>query len=329
MNLEPESVQLIRNLFHTHEFIDRAQREDPDKKIDVIIPVLHSNDLWRENLLSFYREIPINNLIIGDAGCIDDTISIVMNFPRVQIVNHTKISTLGASISDLISRVTSPKFAYLQSDVYLPSGWFEAMERSNEKYSWVGSPMQVVTMLDYKVDYSGTRPLAGAQLGETSAFKNLGEFIDDDFVYRQEDFVLEEFVKREGFQTGNCYETFHFHQVMRRYTTGMKMNVTSIAINLDESQKEKERVSNTQFFGLVKYCNPQRSDIRMAAYAAYNGQNTKLIPRLNLALRFANKHNQAWNTWILRFAAKSLVDRVLSRVLGGLSRYTGKILGIR
>ena len=329
MKLERENTQLIRNLFHAYEFFDCAVEQDNDKRIDVIIPVLHSNDLWRENLISFYREIPINRLIIGDAGCIDDTISIVEKFPRVQIVDHTAISTLGASISDLISLVTTHKFAYLQSDVYLPSGWFAAMERASQDFSWVGSPMQVVTMLDYNVDYSGQRPLAGAQLGETRAFKNLGEFIDDDYVYRQEDFVLEEFVKSRGFQTGNCYETFHFHQVMRRKTNGMKMNVKSIAINLDESMTEKERVSKTQFFGLVKYCSPKKLEIRMAAYAAFDSQKVKHFTRLVFAMKFAKKNNKDWTSWILRFALKSWVDRVLSGIFSRFLRLTDMILGIR
>ena len=329
MNLEPESTQLIRNLFHEYEFIDCAQELENDKKIDVIIPVLHSNDLWRENLISFYREIPINRLIIGDAGCIDDTISIVEKFPRVQIIDHTEISTLGASIADLISRVTTTKFAYLQSDVYLPKGWFMAMESKSQTFPWVGSPMQVVTMLDYSVDYSGKRPLAGAQLGQTSIFNGLGSFIADDYVYRQEDFVLEEFVRRSGFATGNSFETFHFHQVMRRKTRGMEMNVENISVKLVESKKETDRVSDTQLSGFLKYCDPHLPEVRSAAYAAYQEQKGGSFNRFKQALNFARDNNKAWISMIVRFALKLLVVRTLLFSSRVILRLTDVILRIR
>lgn len=311
MKLNSESPQLIRNLFQAHPFYDCEKSYTGDKKIDVVVPVLHSNDLWRENLLSFYREIPINRLIIGDAGCIDDTISIAREFPRVEIINHKSINTLGASIADLISRVTTQKFAYLQSDVYLPNGWFSEMELKGRECAWVGSPMQVVTMLDYRVDYSGKRPLAGAQLGETSAFKNLSEFVEDDYVYRQEDFVLEAYLKRNGFVTGNCLETFHYHQVMRRKTLGMQMNVESIAIKLMEESRENDRVSNTQLFGFLKYCDPKIREVRLAAYGAFQEQRSILPRKLINAVKFANAHNKLWISPIMRFGLKFIIMRLM------------------
>lgn len=329
MNLEPESTQLIRNLFQTREFQDFAEVAGDIDRIDVIIPVLHSNDLWRENLISFYREIPINRLIIGDAGCIDETLSIVKEFPRVEIVNHQHISTLGSSIADLISRVSTPKFAYLQSDVFLPFGWFSAMSATSENFAWVGSPMQIVAMLDYTVDYSGQRPLAGAQLGDTSVFQNLEEFIDDDYVYRQEDFILEEYVKREGFQVGNNLDTFHFHQVMRRNTIGMQMNVKSISINLAESAGEKNRVNDTQLYGLMKYCNPQQLEVRRAAYAAYNAQNLKHKTRFISAMKIARQNNKKWMPEIFRYASKSVIVSLISLMSRVLLKITDMILGIR
>lgn len=329
MNLEPESTQLIRNLFHEYKFIDCAEGVENDKKIDVIIPVLHSNDLWRENLISFYREIPINHLIIGDAGCIDDTISIVEKFPRVQIVDHTEISTLGASIADLISRVNTSKFAYLQSDVYLPQGWFAAMKSKGEEFAWVGSPMQVVTMLDYTVDYSGRRPLAGAQLGETAVFDELNKFIGDDYVYRQEDFVLEEYVRQRGFATGNSLETFHFHQVMRRKTNGMQMKVESISIKLGESNSEKLRVSNTQLYGLIKYCDPKIREVRLAAFGAYQDRRGGQLVRLWDTVRFTRKNNKSWTFLVLRFGVKLAIVKCISLTGSVLLRLVDVILRTR
>ena len=328
MSLEPENTKLIRNLFEAKEFFDFAKIRQNVETIDVIVPVLHSNELWKENLTSFYREIPINRLIIGDAGCIDDTIAVAREFPRVEVVDHKQISTLGSSIADLIGRVVTPKFAYLQSDVYLPPGWFAAMEAEGRKFAWVGSPMQVVTMLDYRLDYSGRRPLAGAQLGDTSVFNDLSKFIDDDYVYRQEDFVLEEYVKHRGFKTGNSLETFHYHQVMRRKTVGMQMNVKGISIKLEESTREKNRVSNTQLYGLIKYCDSEQSEVRLAAYAAYQDQKLSHIIRYRNARNFAKLHDKKWCSLISRFAAKALIVEAASLFNSVVLKITDKILGI-
>jgi hypothetical protein len=329
LTLERESTQLIRGLFENLQFFDYAAGHDNDGKIDVIIPVLHSNDLWRENLTSFYREIPINRLIIGDAGCIDDTISIAKEFPRVEIINHQHIATLGSSIADLISRVTTSKFAYLQSDVYLPSGWFEAMTSKGKEFPWVGSPMQVVTMLDYEVDYSGKRPLAGAQLGETAVFEGIQKFIDDDFVYRQEDFVLEEYVRQSGFATGNSFDTFHFHQVMRRKTNGMQMKVENIAIKLAESKSENLRVRNTQLYGLIKYCDPKIHEVRRAAYGAYQDLNGSQAIRLWQTLNFSRKLSKSWAFLMVRFAIKLSIVKCVSLLNAVILRLTDEILRIR
>jgi hypothetical protein len=40
----------------------------PDQGVTVIIPIVHTNELWEENLKSIYREIPTAQLLIGDGG---------------------------------------------------------------------------------------------------------------------------------------------------------------------------------------------------------------------------------------------------------------------
>ena len=314
MVLKPEDTGLIRSLFEDREFIDRAMYEKAEAQIDVIIPVLHSNNLWKENLLSMYREVPIHRLILGDAGCIDNTVTIARGFPRVEIVDHTKILTLGASIADLTKRVITKKFAYIQSDVYLPEGWFDAMNEQTNGFDWVGSPMQIVTMLDYTLDYTGQRPLAGAQMGNSEMFKSLEDFVDDDFVYRQEDFVLEEFVRRQGGAIGNSKNTYHFHQVMRRNTTGMKMNVQSISINLNEGVSERTRVSSSQLQGFLKYCDPRLPEVRNAAFAAYCAQDIGQFRKLRITLQFVAKHNSFWRKTVYLFAIKAGITSILIQI---------------
>jgi hypothetical protein len=249
--LQPYSPSLVRELYADHSFVDRFL--EASEGIDVIIPLLHSNDLWEENLKSFYREIPIRQLIVGDAGCIDSSIQILEKFPRVKIINQKAIKTLGACLADLISEVATERFIYLQSDVYLPTNWYQDMLKGMGDADWVGCPMQLVVITDYRQDYSGLRPLAGAQLGRKEAFSGFQEAIDDDFVYRQEDFVLDGYVKSKGGKSINNLDVFHFHQLMRRNTIGEAMDIKDIRVITNKDNTENQRVNDTQLFGYMKY----------------------------------------------------------------------------
>jgi len=250
-----KSENLIRDLFEDKPFRD-SYLENENNSVDVVIPILHGNDLWRENLKSFFREIPIRRLLIGDAGCVDGSIQIAMDFPRVKIYDHTSVNTLGKSLALLIEEVESENFIYLQSDVYLPDGWYDKMSNALINVDWVGCPMQIVVMLDYFKDLSGRRPLAGAQMGKKHLFNGIADYVLDDYVYRQEDFVLEHFVRKNGGTSGGTTSTFHFHQQMRRKTIGQALDVKEISIELFEKEMEKKRFAETQLFGFLKYCIP-------------------------------------------------------------------------
>src|SRR5262245_27577412 len=116
----------FRKYFDNPPFVDRLNA-DPGLAVDVIIPVLHTNELWQANLLSVYREIPVSRLLLGDGGCVDDTIEVARKFPRVEVFDHRAFKSLGFSIRRLIEEVQSEWFIYLHSDVYLPEGWFDNM----------------------------------------------------------------------------------------------------------------------------------------------------------------------------------------------------------
>ena len=125
--------------------------------------------------------------MIGDAGLTKEDLSIVKNFPRVRVFNHHKL-TLGYSLRLLVKEVNTELFAYLHSDVYLPENWYEDMSEYTDKYDWFGCKMYQTTLWMNDQEY-GERPYAGAQIGRKEVFDRfLGE-IDDDYVWRQEDFV--------------------------------------------------------------------------------------------------------------------------------------------
>jgi len=231
--------------------------ERKDDAVDVIIPVIHTNELWKANLLSFYREIPINRLLIGDGGCIDDSIDIAKTFPRITVLDHRSYQSLGYSIRKLIEAVETEWFIYIHSDAYLPPGWFDLMQKHQSDYDWFGCKMQHTFMIEYDLDYEN-RPWAGSQMGRKKAFEAGLSRIDDDFVYRQEDFIFADIVRKAGYKEGKVPETFHYHQTINK-TSPWARKIKKIKVEVETSKEEDIRTCMTQAKGLVKYLDPDET----------------------------------------------------------------------
>ena len=155
-------------------FVDRSARE-PANGIDVIIPVMHTNDLWRKNLLSIYREIPVKRLLLGDAGCIDQTLAIAADFPRVTVLDHREFVSLGYSLRKLIEEVRTDWFIYLHSDVYLPAGWFDIMCRHQGTYDWFECRQHLTVLLDFPLELPDWRSFSGSQMGRRGFSKSVAQ----------------------------------------------------------------------------------------------------------------------------------------------------------
>lgn len=229
--------------------------DDEANAVDVIIPVFHTNELWKTNLICLYREVPVRRLLISDGGVIDDSIDVVKEFPRVEIFNHRKYKTLGKCIAELIKEVTSEWFIYLHSDVYLPEMWFDTMMSHKDRFDWYGCPMNITTLINYR-NYEPGRPYAGSQVGRKKAFEKKLDRIDDDFVYRQEDFVFDKIVIDNGYKTGKVEDTFHYHQLMYRKSKGYDLNVTKVRVETNTNPSEVLRANDMQVRGIVKYLDP-------------------------------------------------------------------------
>jgi len=87
-------ISIFEEFYSEESFVDRLKEKGEDG-VDVIIPLLNTNELWKRNLYSFYREIPINRLLIGDGGCTDDSIEIALKFPRAKIFKQEHLGALG------------------------------------------------------------------------------------------------------------------------------------------------------------------------------------------------------------------------------------------
>lgn len=249
-------ASIFQRYYLLEDFKDRYS-QDPSEAIDIIIPIIHTNEMWEANLRSIYREVPVNRLLIGDGGCIDDSIEIAKKYPRVVVFDHKQYKTLGFSIRKLIEEVETEWFAYLHSDVFLPEGWFDGMKKYKDQYDWYGCKMHITTLVECPDENSITkiRPFAGSQIGRKSAFTPHLSEINDDFVYRQEDYVFQTVVEKGGFKMGYVDDVFHYHQQIHKNSPWAR-KIKRVAVEMEWSPEELIRASTMQVYGTIKYVKP-------------------------------------------------------------------------
>ncbi len=310
------SFSIFGEYYLHKEFHDRFLVGE-DEGITVIIPTVHTNELWRSNLFSIYREVPVKELLIGDGGCIDDTLDIAKEFPRVVIHDHRSYKSLGYSIRRLIEAVETDWFIYLHSDVYLPEGWFDKMILHKEEYDWFGCRMQQTVMVEFDNDY-GERPYAGSQIGRKSAFSKGLSCVDDDYVYRQEDFVFSDIVASGGGKEGKINNVFHYHQTIKKASAFWNPKNLKVNISQELSKEENFRVWDAQFRGIVKYLQPtSRWLVSEAGYGAFTLISMKAIAKSDL-YDWIDQVNPVWLPIVKRELIKLLI-------LHGVNQFKDKL----
>lgn len=291
------------SIFHEYytetPFIDRFIEKSSKDAVDVIIPLLHTNELWQKNLFSFYREIPIKNLLIGDAGCIDDSIEIVQRFPRVAVFDHRHFVSLGYSIKKLIEAVETTWFIYLHSDVYLPPKWFDDMKSNRKQYDWIECSPHLTILLDTPLDHRNVeRPFSGAQMGITKSFHEILPTIDDDFLLRNEDIILVELLQNAGFSFKRIHDVFHYHQEMSKNSPWHR-NAKPIKLQYEMNREDEVQIYTMQVKGIIKYLIP-RDDMPLDVYEYQLGlRRLKALDALDKTefYKWIKKTNPEWLTF--------------------------------
>ncbi|MBN1517182.1 glycosyltransferase family 2 protein [Candidatus Sumerlaeota bacterium] len=310
-------------VFENPEFKDRFAYQSKNC-VDVIIPVFNTNMLWRQNLLSIYREIPVNSLLIGNGGCTDNTLEILNDFPRVTVVDQSAYHTLGFCIKDLIERVSTAQFVYLHSDVYLPAGWFDAMLSARDRYDWFECHRKALVLVEYdlKSQNEQRRTYSGSQFGSTQLLKKAVESIDDDYLYRNEDIVISELVKSLGGKVGRIAETYHYHQICNKNDNKGPV-IESVSIKHVENEEYLRDTLLKQLFGLVKYTSPKNDEIANIIHSVAKRILAQDILNYKQLIQEVSKLNSEWGGKLKTLLKKSnlaktkrpLVERILRKIL--------------
>lgn len=288
-------MSIFHKYYQDSDFIDQYLLSRDDS-IDVIIPVIHTNELWQENLKSVYREIPVNRLLIGDGGCIDNSIFIVQEFPRVQVLDHQRYKSLGYSLKRLIEAVETEWFVYLHSDVYLPNGWFDDIKKYKKNYDWIECNPILTVLVELPLDHEDVqRSFSGAQMGRIAAFQNILPLIEDDYLYRNEDIVLAELINSTGGGYVRVKDIYHYHQEMGKPSRWQR-KVRRIRFDWEMSSEEANREHLMQVKGIIKYLNP-RDDVPLDHYSYLNSvrylYDNKIVEKSDLE-KWIKSNNKDW-----------------------------------
>lgn len=231
-------------LIDTGVFFDRSI--SCKTSFDVIIPALNTDMFFYRNLLSIYREIPVNRLLIGDGGCTDDTLSVANQFPRVFIFQHQEFDCQGASIKALIDLVETEVFAYCHADVYLPLGFFDNLFAFDFRNKWVESSRHHLIVKEEPAEqyFLNSRSYSGVQIGDSALLKSSVRHLEDDYIQRNEDIIIRELVEESGGQYEKTLSLMHLHQspFMRGFGKPAYQDSEWAA-----------RIYNMQVRGIVKY----------------------------------------------------------------------------
>jgi hypothetical protein len=320
-------MSVFKNYYEPFAFFDRY-KEDSNRGVTVIIPVLHVNELWKANLLSIFREIPVERLLIGNAGMLDEDLEILNDFPRVEVKDHTSFNTLGYSIRKLIEEVPTEWFVYLHSDVYIPEGWFNKMYQYSSQYDWYGCRMQQTILYEFDNDYLD-RPYAGSQFGRTALFSSLVSSIDDDYVYRQEDFVFSELCSSVGGREGKVDEVFHYHQSMPKTHTGFGPSPTKVIFATTTSDQELIRIWESQAKGIVKYLKPNSTFVvHDAGYGFWILLSRKIMTKSEIKSWVINTDPE-WLSPVLSALRGEIIKHRVNQMLTFLKKLSrGKFLSL-
>lgn len=236
---------------------DKFLNTNFDETIDVIIPLINTNELFERNLYSFYKEIPIRNLIIGDGGSTDGSLEILKQFPRVKVLDHKNLKSQGGSIIDLITNVKSDYFIYLHADAFLPNEWYEKMKTKSTIYDWFECNQKLTTLIEFWAEKM-ERSFSGAQMGNRKIFDKIIPLIKDDYLQRNEDIIIAELIEHVGGKYGKNEDAFNYHQVMNRRGES-EPKFKKITLVKDNDYLWEKRIFEMQYKGIVKYLNPNKA----------------------------------------------------------------------
>jgi glycosyltransferase involved in cell wall biosynthesis len=122
-------------MYAKHDGEAQKMSSFPDK-IDVCIPTWNSGKTLERCMKSIIREVPVNHIFVLDSFSEDETIGVAEKY-NARILQ--KKCGIGKARQYLIENVATEYFAFIDSDVVLRTGWFNAVMRKMKQDRKVGA----------------------------------------------------------------------------------------------------------------------------------------------------------------------------------------------
>jgi hypothetical protein len=131
------------------------------------------------------------------------------------------------------------------------------MCKYKDKYDWFECTQRLTTLLEYNLDYTADghdRPFSGSQMGRKSKFDLVTSKIEDNYIYRTEDMIINKFVQDAGGKYGRVDETFHYHQHMIKESRFPRKLTVNYSLETTREEEVRTRLMHIQ--ALVFYMEP-------------------------------------------------------------------------
>lgn len=262
--------KIWKEMIIDYEFTDLYTIHQNDESYDIILPLKNSTPLFKENLFSWYRNININSILVGDAGSGDDSIDIVKNFPRVKIFNHKNFLTSGYSIKKLIEEVKTKYFFHFHCDVFVNNKTIDPLIKNKDQADWIeGSRIHTILFADYAKNYDeAERSFSGVQFGNSDKLKKDTMSLEDGYCQRSEDIVITEMVKNKGYSFFKNTDSVHYHQMMNKKSFS-EPEILDVKITKKTDPIYEVRAYKMQALGIIKYCRPKKYLVEEVAQSLF------------------------------------------------------------
>ena len=254
--LSKQSDASILKIFN-EEFCDAYV--DGCECYDIVMPLKNTNAFFQQNLNSIYKNIPVKRLLIGDAGCEDNSLDVVKSFPRVEIFDHKHFKTSGVCVADLILKVNTKHFFYLHADIYISnSDCVTSLLEKRGQAEWLEGFRSHLTIIESVPQnyFTDERSYSGMQLGSAAKLKEAVKGIHDGDLQRNEDIVIAELVKKNGGSFLKVKESSHIHQIMNK-DNSHEPNISDIQVVRAQNSQWIANNMQVQVRGIVKHIDPK------------------------------------------------------------------------
>lgn len=275
--------------------------------MDLICPVYWLEDsLFEANLQSWIKELPLKRIILGiNRANIIDWAELMKKYSLIKIVDQLHLGTLGGCLADLMKQVTTDWFVYVHSDVRITPNAFRVMEPymkkntgiiESERLHWDGICDRYKEVEEsiwfpsysYVNYYSRKRAFSGFQIFQKKVIIELIDKIEDDYLYRNEDYIFQSECLEKGFDYVKTY-AMHIHQVIDPKWT-----------------YDRDSTNMMQWRGIVKYSNPNPINILACILPIRDLKERLEEVTLESVLEFCWIHNAKWAEHIIHWWDKEL-----------------------